>query len=101
MQFLVIYILLVPAVSGQQVSYVRANNSFDCHGRYPCFTLDQYAEQAHFTTGSTFVFLAGNHIVQTSVRVTNVFDITFKREESNNNFYVRTNLPFFCNKSQT
>ena len=45
-----------------------------CPGE-PCLTLGQYTQQAskYFTTGSTFVFLAGNH---TGVGATNLANVS-------------------------
>ena len=62
--------------------YVNPDNpsSLSCPGQ-PCLTLDQYTQQAatYFTTGSTFLFLPGNHTLQTTINLTNISDLNFKR----------------------
>ena len=61
--------------------YVKPDNytSQSCHSQ-PCLTLDQYTQQAakHFTTGSTFLFLPGNHTLWTTINLKNVSDVEFR-----------------------
>ena len=65
--------------------YVRPDNpsSPSCPDSQECFTLDHYAQQAatYFTTGSTFLFLPGYHTLQTTINLTNIYDLKFKRSE--------------------
>ncbi len=46
----------------------------------PCLTLDKYLESSHiyFTSGSTFVFLPGNHSLQSSINLRRLSNITLK-----------------------
>lgn len=77
---LLLYLNLVQSVSAQKVHYVMPNGSSQlCPGQL-CLTLDQCTQQAGecFTTGSTVVFMAGNHSLLTSVGLTNVSDLTLR-----------------------
>ena len=78
----VLILLSVSGVSAQQeVHYVRSASSSlsSCPGQ-PCLTLGQYTEQMSkcFTTGSVFVFLAGNHTGIGTIYFTNVSGVTLK-----------------------
>ena len=78
----VLVLLSVSGVSArQEVHYVRSANSSltSCPGQ-PCLTLGQYTEQTskYFTTGSVFVFLAGNHTGIGTIYFTKVSGITLK-----------------------
>ena len=78
-------VLILLSVSGvsarQEVHYVRSASSSlsSCPGQ-PCLTLGQYTEQMskYFTTGSIFVFLAGNHTGIGTIYFTNVSGIILK-----------------------
>ena len=50
-----------------------------------CLTFGQYIEQSarYFTKGSVFLFLAGNHSLETSVHFENISDILFIGESNN------------------
>ena len=73
--------LLVGVVYSQQndVRYVKANHSQNCPDQ-PCHDLEYYASRGamYFTTGSTFVFLPGNHSIHSSILLQNVSDVLFK-----------------------
>ena len=78
-------IIIVPflwSTSALHERYVKPDNpsSLSCPGQ-PCLTLDQYTQQTatYFTTGSTFLFLPGNHTLQTTIKLTDISDVKFKR----------------------
>ena len=59
---------------------MRTNSSSrDCPGE-PCLDLHQYIKQAekYFTDGSTFIFLPGNHTLQTVASLSNFSNVTLK-----------------------
>ena len=85
--FLVSFLLKVVVLSDSthNVHYVKSNDSspLSCPGQ-PCLTLDQYNQQTetYFTTASTFVFLAGNHTINTTVNLTSISEITLRGERN-------------------
>ena len=82
--FLAFFMLMLSA-STHNVHYVKSDDSspLSCPGQ-PCLTLDQYNQQTetYFTTGSTFVFLAGNHTVNTTVNLTSISEIILRGEKN-------------------
>ena len=76
--------LILWSTSALHERYVKPDNlsSLSCPGQ-PCLTLDQYTQQAatYFTTGSTFLFLSGNHSLQNTINLTGISDLKFKRSE--------------------
>ena len=70
--------LLVGVVYSQQ-NDVKANRSQNCPDQ-PCHDLQYYASRGamYFTTGSTFVFLPGNHSINSFILLQNVSDVLFK-----------------------
>ena len=77
--------LILWSTSALHERYVKPDNSssLSCPGQ-PCLTLDQYTQLAatYFTTGSTFLFLPGNHTLQTTINLTEgISDLKFKRSE--------------------
>ena len=74
------------SASAKDIRYVLPNGSSpqSCPGP-PCLTIDQYTQQAetYFTTGSTFVFLAGNHSLQTTLTLSGISDVTLRGSEEN------------------
>ena len=82
--FFILHVIVLSA-SIHNVHYVKSDNSlqFSCPGQ-PCLTLDQYNQQTetYFTTGSAFVFLAGNHTVNTTINLTNISEITLRGERN-------------------
>ncbi len=78
-------VVLVLSISAQQVCYVKPDDYpvESCPGQ-PCLTLEQYAQQSKqfFIAGATFLFLAGNHTLETTVELTNVSSITLKGNNS-------------------
>ena len=88
MKSLLVSFLLQVAVlsaSTHNVHYVKLDepSPLSCPGQ-PCHTLDQYNQQTetYFTVGSTFVFLAGNHTVNTTVNLTSISEITLRGERN-------------------
>ena len=78
---LVLSSMLLPMTLTQTVHYVKPDDSIslNCPGQ-PCLTLDQYTQQAatYFTTGSTFLFLPGNHTLRTTINLTDISDVVFR-----------------------
>ena len=77
---LLLIIVLFKWISSAQLAYyVKPNVPSSCHGQ-PCLTLDQYTQQkaTYFTTGSTFLFLPGNHTLQTTIILTNISDLVLR-----------------------
>ena len=83
LQAILILQIAVFSASKQAVHYVKPSSLISCPGQ-PCLTLDRYNQQTetYFTTGSTFVFLAGNHTVNTTVNLTSISDITLRGERN-------------------
>ena len=81
---LLIIVSFLWSTSALHERYVKPDNpsSLSCPGQ-PCLTLDQYTQQAatYFTTGSTFLFLPGNHTLQTTINLTDIYDLKFMRSE--------------------
>ena len=84
LQAILILQIAVFSASTQAVHYVKPLSSLiSCPGQ-PCLTLDQYNQQTetYFTTGSTFVFLTGNHTVNTTVNLTSISGIILRGERN-------------------
>ena len=83
LQEILILQIAVFSASTQAVHYVKPSSLISCPGQ-PCLTLDQYNQktETYFTTGSTFVFLAGNHTVNTTVNLTNISEIILRGERN-------------------
>ena len=83
--FLAFFMLMLSASTHDIHYYVKSDDSspLSCPGQ-PCLTLDQYNQQTetYFTTGSTFVFLAGNHTINTTVNLTSISEITLRGERN-------------------
>ena len=81
----------------KQICYVKPNNdsSVTCPGyNESCLTLDQYTQQTThqcFSTGSTLLFLPGNHTLYSKVQLENVSDILFSGEGGNDSVRVILN----------
>jgi hypothetical protein len=84
---LVIVVLLIvcSCVPTHGVYYVKSQDlpSLGCPDQ-PCLTLDEYLQEAeqYFTTGSSFLFLAGNHTGERALKLTNVSTISLKGNSS-------------------
>ena len=76
-------LIAVFSASTQAVHYVKPSSLVSCPGQ-PCLTLDQYNQQTetYFTTESTFVFLAGNHTIDTTINLTSISEITLRGERN-------------------
>ena len=78
-------IILIFASSGsaQSIRYVKPNSSSrDCPGE-PCLDIHQYIikqVKEYFTDGSTFIFLPGNHTLQTTANLSSVSNVTLRGE---------------------
>ena len=83
LQVILILRIAVFSASTQAVHYVKPSSLMSCPGQ-PCLTLDQYNQQTetYFITGSSFVFLAGNHTVNTTVNLTSISEITLRGERN-------------------
>ncbi len=83
---ILLQLLAVTNVSPQGIYYVMPDNTSasSCPDQ-PCLTLNLYAEQSsvYFTTGATFVFLSGNHSLQSSISLNSVSNITLRGTEHN------------------
>ena len=97
----ILLLLQLMCVSMQEVRYVKPLNasSFSCPHQ-PCLTLDQYARSAHayFTAGSTFVFLSGNHGLQSIISLSNISNITLRglRHNSTATIVCTVQYAFLC-----
>lgn len=82
----VLLFILHCTVSTQHIRYVKPSDYFLSCPNQPCLTLEQYAEDAsdqHFTTGTEFKFLAGNHSLRTLISLRGISNIAFTAEVSN------------------
>ena len=73
--------LMLCSTVAQNILHVKPSilSAVVCPGQ-PCLTLGQYTEMAnrYFATGSTLVFLAGNHSLHTVLSLANVSDMTLR-----------------------
>ena len=78
----------------QSTNYVKIDDSsqHDCPKREPCLTFNGYINESksYFITGSTFVFLPGNHSQQNSfdnhiINISDISDMIWKGNESKSN----------------
>lgn len=94
-------LVLVLSASTQDIRCVKPNDSslVSCRGQ-PCLALDQYTQETgeYFTTGSTFVFLAGNHTQLNTVNLTNISDITLRAQENEPVVIACRNVFILCRK---
>ena len=74
---LIVLLLLQLPDSSNQLLYIQSDDSSTYCPNQLCITLDQV--EFHLIPGATFVFLPGNHSLQTQINLTNIiYDITFK-----------------------
>ena len=80
MQSLALLLLVLPmlALSIPDIYYVRPDDDysfFDCPDQNNCFTFDEYVEETsrYFTSGSIFIFMAGNHTLQNELNLEGVY----------------------------
>ena len=83
MSLLLLTVLLLESTSAQDSHYVKPNNCMNCYSQ-PCLSLDQYAEEKdrYFTSGSTFLFLVGNHSLKAQVNLTSISHITLRGKKN-------------------
>ena len=90
-------VLLASSSALQHVYYVKPLGPVtqQCPGQ-PCLTLGQYVEKSgvYFTTGATFVLLAGNHDLEKAVTFFNVSDVTFKAMDSDSDVTILCKYEF-------
>ena len=79
--FIIVPFLWNTKSSALHERYVKPDNSSLSCPDQPCFTLYLYTQQTatYFTTGSTFLFLPGNHTLQTTINLTDISNLKFKR----------------------
>ena len=79
--------ILVLSTPIQSTNYVKSNNSslHNCPGS--CLTLDEFIDDStrYFTTGSTFVFLPGNHSQQNALNISNISGMIWRGSDSRSN----------------
>ena len=95
---IVIVMIILAWRTSADFHYVKPDNyTVPCQ---PCLTLDEYAQQAakYFTTGSTFLFLPGNHTLWTTVNLTNVSNVEFKGMGTDVTIIHGNNLSISCSK---
>lgn len=102
--FIVIPVLL-QGIMGLEYRYVTPNSPSDiiCPG-LPCLSLGQYVEltERYFTTGSTFVFLPGNHSLESVLSLENVSDVTMRGVGSGSTarIFLGRQVTIFCDEVQ-
>ncbi len=75
-QAAILMLMLIICASAQRIHYIKPNNSLtDCPDQ--CLTLDQVGE--NLAPGDTFVFSPGNHSLDIAINLTNISDLTFRR----------------------
>ena len=86
---LAVFILLLFSLSAAaigSIQYVKpdAPSSGNCSSHHPCYTLNQYIQESskYFKTGSTFIFLPGNHSLRGSLNLTAVSELSFNGTEN-------------------
>ena len=69
---------LILGISARGVHHVKPSGSpTDTCPDQPCLVLSDLTA-SQFTTGTTFLFLAGNHSLETSLNLTNISDVTLR-----------------------
>ena len=96
----VLFHMLVLSTSTQDIHYVRSNGSSlpDHHGQ-PCLTLEQFirVKNRYFTAGATFIFLEGNHSLQTPLEISHIsnLSLTGVRNDSSVSIMCREYISLF------
>ena len=97
------FLALVSGIPGRRVYYVIPDSPSICPVEQ-CLTLDQYVQQSRFyiSTGSTFVFMAGNHSLKNTVHVFNISNVTFVNEgrRSDARILYSNESAFYCDSVQ-
>ena len=79
--------ILVLSTPIQSTNDVKSNNSSLHNCPESCLTLDEYINDStkYFTTGSTFVFLPGNHSQQNALNISNISGMIWRGSDSRSN----------------
>ena len=85
-QVLLLQVLIIH-ISAQGFYYVKSKDSIPCPDGKPCLAIDQlaYSNREYVTTGSTFVFMPGNHSLDTELKIASVSDVTLRGYGNNSN----------------
>ncbi len=80
---LVLVMLSALSAHTELVRYVKSTTAESCPCQ-PCLTLDQYTSYGtkYFTTGTAFLFLAGNHSIHSTLKLQHISDVILKRMEN-------------------
>ena len=103
-QILQVLVLTSVSTQIQKVHYVKTSNlpSSSCPDQ-PCFTLHHYMVHTskYFTSGSTFVFLSGNHTLESSIFLNDTSNITLKGAGYNSNATLVSTIQYtlVCNNA--
>ena len=78
-----LFLLIFPLCYTQNTYYVTTTADTPCPGE-PCHTLSEYVEQVgqYFISNTTFIFLPGQHVLDNSVSVGNVSNLTLLGDSS-------------------
>lgn len=85
LQFLLLQVVYIACSSSNStlpdIHFIRptATPPSNCPNQ-PCLTLHQYSQTNNFTTGTTLLFLPGNHLSQSVLKLAYVSNITLKGE---------------------
>ena len=99
-QVILLIVLMQKVSLLEEIYYVKPTSSSWCPpGVQSCLTLQQYAEKQsnYFKTGSTFLFLAGDHSTDKILLIKNVSNITLKGLEIGSSTS-KINLALQCEK---
>ena len=91
--------LVLGNTSTQHVLYVKpVGTTSSDFPEQPCLCLDQYAEnpKIYFTKGALFLFLAGTHILLTTVNLVNITDISLQGMKNDSDIDIRNDLAIQC-----
>ena len=84
LKFFLLFGLSATIISAKDLRYVlpEASSQASCPAQ-PCYTISQYIKMdtSYFTTGSRFIFLAGNHSLEQKLTLSDVSDITFEGDK--------------------
>lgn len=78
-----LFALILPLSYTQNTYYVTTTANTTCPGE-PCRTLSEYVEQVgqYFVSNTTFIFLPGEHILDNSVSIGDVSNLTLVGDSS-------------------
>ena len=86
-KLLLFILMLVLSTPIQSTNYVKSNDSLSHNCPGSCLTLDEFINDSmrYFTTGSTFVFLPGNHNQQNALTISNISSMIWRGNYSRSN----------------